>query len=278
VLDEFDIADYVLKEEHKEYIPAPAPDTSYDDDFGGYDLITEDKATASKRALNAVQDLAKAKEAAEIEAAKNAAAKYADTISQEFDSPSQKNDIIEKMRHDIEALAEESEHAPNFDAEEAERTIEVESASAYEPVEESSDGLEAFAFTDSADYDLEAEFAEPPKLEDMDSHHSKSKTNFDIRKLQDEIEASIESNRAAKERMMERYSKKQKEAAHNPFAVQFEDDENTKKSKKSKKQPSAEPKRLADPIDPDIFFSRTNAKNQEFNTGSMPEIKFKNQR
>lgn len=280
--DEFNFADFATEEKPEEYIPAPAANTSYDDDFGGYDFIADDKPKVSKRALNAVQDLAKAKEAAEKEAAKNAAAKSADTLAHEPDSLAEKNDILEKMKHDIEALAEESELTQNFEVEEAvsEPEIEVEHASAYEPAEESGDGLEAFAFTDSADYDLDAEFAEPPKLEDMDTPHSESRANFDLRKLQEEIEESIETNRAAKERMMARYGKKQKEAAHNPFAVQFEEDEDAKKSKKSKKQQQSpsEPKRLADPIDPDIFFSRTTAKNQEFNTGSMPEIKFKNQK
>ena len=278
-VDEFNIADFILDKKPNEYISAPAQNASYDDDFGGFEFINEDKPTVSKRAMNAVQDLAKAKEAAEIEAAKKAAAREA--LAEEPDSLSAKNYILEKMRHDIEALAEESEHTQNYEVETeayTESVIEVADTKAYEPAEEETDGLEAFAFTDSADYDIESEFIEPPKLEDMNTH-SESKTDFDIRKLQEEINASIETNRAAKERMMARQSKKQKEAPHNPFAVQFEDDEETKKSKKSKKQQAiGEPKRLADPIDPDIFFSRNSAKNQDFNMGTMPEIKFKNQR
>lgn len=280
VADEFNIADFILEEKPREYIPAPTKNESYDDeDFGGFEFINEDKPKVSKRAMNAVQDLAKAKEAAELEAAKKAAVNEA--LTAEPNTPAAKNDILEKMRHDIEALAEESEYSQNYDAEEESYTepeIEVAETADYEPAEEDTDGLEAFAFTDNADYDINSEFIEPPKLEDMDAAHE-SKTNFDIRKLQEEINASIETNRAAKEKMMARQSRKQKEAPHNPFAVQFEDDEETKKSKKSKKhQAISEPKRLADPIDPDIFFSRNNAKNQDFNTGTMPEIKFKNQR
>lgn len=280
MVDEFNIADFILEEKPKEYISAPSQSSSYDeDDFGGFEFINEDKPTVSKRAMNAVQDLAKAKEAAELEAAKKAAANEA--LAAEPNTPAAKNDILEKMRHDIEALAEESEYTQNYDVEEESYTepeIEVAETADYGPAEEDTDGLEAFAFTDNADYDLDSEFIEPPKLEDMDAAHE-SKTNFDIRKLQEEINASIETNRAAKEKMMARQSRKQKEAPHNPFAVQFEDDEETKKSKKSKKhQAVSEPKRLADPIDPDIFFSRNNAKNQDFNTGTMPEIKFKNQR
>lgn len=281
MVDEFNIADFILEEKPKEYISAPSQNTSYDeDDFGGFEFINEDKPTVSKRAMNAVQDLAKAKEAAEREAAKKAAANEA--LAAEPNTPAAKNDILEKMRHDIEALAEESEYTQNYDVEDetyTEPEAEVTEPSVYnERAEEDTDGLEAFAFTDNADYDLDSEFIEPPKLEDMDAPHE-SKTNFDIRKLQEEINASIETNRAAKEKMMARQSKKQKEASHNPFAVQFEDDEETKKSKKSKKQQAiGEPKRLADPIDPDIFFSRNNSKNQDFNTGTMPEIKFKNQR
>ncbi|MGN0675743.1 MAG: hypothetical protein ACI4KG_08310, partial [Oscillospiraceae bacterium] len=129
-----------------------------------------------------------------------------------------------------------------------------------------------FDFTNDVDYDLSEEIMDidPPKLSDMSSESRDSKTDFDIRKLQDEINASIETNRVTKEKMMARYGKKQKEEYHNPFAVQFEEDE----SKGKKKKKEAEHKRLADPIDPDIFFSRP-GKNYDMNSDSMPEIKFR---
>ena len=87
-------------------------------------------------------------------------------------------------------------------------------------------------------------------------------------KLQEEINASIESNKAAKEKMIARQNR-QKEEVHNPFKVQFDDEEDEKKKK-------SEPKRLADPIDPDIFFSRTSTKGKNVAPGVMPEIKFRN--
>ena len=98
-----------------------------------------------------------------------------------------------------------------------------------------------------------------------------SKTDLDIRKLQEEINASIEQNKATKEKMAQRYGKKEKEEYHNPFAVQFEEDD----SKNKKKKKTVEVKRLADPIDPDIFFNKA-GKDYDSTPGAMPEIKFRN--
>ncbi|MDE6763279.1 MAG: hypothetical protein K2J73_06335, partial [Oscillospiraceae bacterium] len=216
-----------------------------------YDFISDDSRPAvSSRAMNAVQDLATTKADAEKEKLK--AAVRTET----------NNDIIEKMKQDIEALAEESEHE-----------IKVVSESAAEPVsEEEDEGLEGFTFSNDIEYDLEAEFAETVDMSpSKNAREKESKTNLDIRKLQEEINASIEQNKATKEKMEQRYGKKPKEEYHNPFAVQFEEDE----SKSKKKKKTVEVKRLADPIDPDIFFNKA-GKDYASTPGAMPEIKFRN--
>ncbi len=220
-------------------------------DMDVYDFISEDsKPSVSSRALNAVQDLAKAKAEAEKEKQKSA------------EQPKAENDFLEKMKRDIETLAEESE-----------QELDHENTSASE-TEEDSEELDGFTFSNDIDYDLEAEFAEPVEMSDEKEIRAKeSKTNFDLKKLQEEINSSIEMNKAAKEKMEQRYGKKQKEEVHNPFAVQFEEDEG--KGKRKKKAEAPAPKRLADPIDPDIFFSKP-GKKDDFNSESMPEIKFRN--
>jgi len=223
-------------------------------DMDVYDFISEDSGSkVSSRVLNAVQDLAKAKAAAEAAAEaekKKAAEEQKNAPAQTSES---ENDILEKMRRDIETLAEESEH---------EMQTEEETES---PEEE--EGLEGFTFSNDVDYDLDAEFAEPEKP--AEKERAESSTDLDIKKLQEEINASIEKNKATKERLEARH-KKEKEEPHNPFAVQFEEEDD--KKKKKEKEP---PKRLADPIDPDIFFSRP-TKNYDMDSESMPEIKFRN--
>lgn len=241
-----------------ESVPAPAPQpapaapaASGELDLDSYDFIGESKPAVSSRALNAVQALAKAKEDAEKEAAQKAAE-------------------LERAQNDDYNNTEEQGFEMSADDDDG-IVVEASSPADYE---EESDGLEAFEFTNDFDYDVEAEldikFVEPEELEPV-KHESKN--DLDIRKLQEEINASIESNRAAKERMEARYNKK-KEEVHNPFAVQFDEEEDKDKKKKKSKKAAPEPKFLDDPIDPDIFFSKPN-KDMDFNTGSMPEIKFK---
>ncbi|MCM1023864.1 MAG: hypothetical protein NC395_07370 [Prevotella sp.] len=234
--------------------PQPAPAVSAPAvDMDVYDFISEDdsKPAVSSRAMNAVQDLAKAKAEAEKEKLKAAAA-----AKQESD-----DSIIEKMRRDIETFAEESEQ-------EIEVVSENYGDTSYE---EDDDGLEGFTFSNDVEYDLDTEFIEPPIVAaEKTVHEKQSKTNLDIRKLQEEINASIEQNKATKEKMEQRY-KKEKEEYHNPFAVQFEEDE----SKSKKKKKTVEVRRLADPIDPDIFFSKA-GKDYDATPGEMPEIKFRN--
>lgn len=230
--------------------PAPAAAAASGElDLDSYDFIGESKPAVSSRAMNAVQALAKAKEDAEREAAQKAAEQ-------------------ERIQNDNYNNAEEQSFEMSADEDDG-IIVETSSPADYE---EESDGLEAFEFTNDFDYDVEAEldikFVEPESLEPV-KHESKN--NLDIKKLQEEINASIESNRAAKERMEARYGKK-KEEVHNPFAVQFDEDEDKKKRKNKKAAP--EPKFLDDPIDPDIFFGKPN-KDRDFNTGSMPEIRFK---
>ena len=233
--------------------PVSAPAASAPSiDMDVYDFISEDnsKPAVSSRAMNAVQDLAKAKAEAEKEKLKAAAKTEAN------------DDILEKMKRDIEALAQESEHE-----------IEVVSETPAETVsDEDDEGLEGFTFSNDIEYDLEAEFSEPVDMTSQKKVQEKeSKTNLDIRKLQEEINASIEQNKATKEKMEKRYGKREKEEYHNPFAVQFEEDE----SKSKKKKKTVEVKRLADPIDPDVFFNKA-GKDYDSTPGAMPEIKFRN--
>lgn len=233
--------------------PVSAPAASAPSiDMDVYDFISEDnsKPVVSSRAMNAVQDLAKAKAEAEKEKLKAAAKTEAN------------DDILEKMKRDIEALAQESEHE-----------IEVVSETPAETVsDEDDEGLEGFTFSNDIEYDLEAEFSEPVDMTSQKKVQEKeSKTNLDIRKLQEEINASIEQNKATKEKMEKRYGKREKEEYHNPFAVQFEEDE----SKSKKKKKTVEVKRLADPIDPDVFFNKA-GKDYDSTPGAMPEIKFRN--
>ena len=98
------------------------------------------------------------------------------------------------MKRDIEALAEESEHE-----------IEVVSPTSSGDILDNDEGLEGFTFSNDIDYDLEAEFAEPADMTHRKKIREKeSKTNLDIRKLQEEINASIEQNKATKEKMEQR--------------------------------------------------------------------------
>ena len=235
-------------------IPKPKPTSAASApsiDMDVYDFISGDdsKPAVSSRAMNAVQALAKSKAEAEKEQLKSVAKTEVN------------DDILEKMKRDIEALAEESEHE-----------IEVVSPTSSGAILDNDEGLEGFTFSNDIDYDLEAEFAEPADMTHRKKIREKeSKTNLDIRKLQEEINASIEQNKATKEKMEQRYGKREKEEYHNPFAVQFEEDE----SKNKKKKKTVEVKRLADPIDPDIFFSKA-GKDYDSTPGAMPEIKFKN--
>ncbi len=228
-----------------------------DIDMDVYDFISEDsKPSVSSRAMNAVRDLAKAKAEAEKEKLKSAEQNRS-TSEQQVNE----NDFLEKMKRDIETLAEESE-----------QELDNKQTPASE-TEEDSEELDGFTFSNDIDYDLEAEFAMPVEMP-AEIKAKESKTNFDLKKLQEEINSSIEMNKAAKEKMEQRYGKKQKEEVHNPFAVQFDEDEGKGKKKKKNAETPA-PKRLADPIDPDIFFSKP-GKKDDFNSESMPEIKFRN--
>ncbi len=242
--------------------PVSAVETTAAVDMDVYDFMDADKPKASSRALNAVQDLAKAKAEAEKEAAKKAAeAQAAAETRTDAD-----NSFIEKMKMDMAALAEESQHE-----------IEMESGTGS-----SEEEIDGFTFSNDIDYDLGAiEIDTPPigevtleTIHKFDDTPTERNTDFDLKKLQEEVNASIESNKVNKEKMMNRYNKKPKEEVHNPFAVQFEEDES--KSKKKKKGSEIGSKRLEDPLDPDVFFSRP-TRNADFMmpSDSMPEIKFR---
>lgn len=265
---DFDLTSFSMEEEQQQpeaFAPA-APEPSIGDvdmDEDVYDFLEDSAHVGSKRALTAVEDLAKAKLKAEQEAARLAAAKHAETVEEAEDSE-------QGYEQEYESVYAHQNVASYQDTEASAEEEEIEVYSEPTPEEEETDGLEAFAFTDSADYDIETEFAEVLEPEPMEHTHT-SKTNVDIMKLQEEINASIESNRAAKEKLIARQNK-QKEEVHNPFLVQFDEEEDEKKKKKKQ----AEPKRLEDPIDPDIFFTRTSNKGTNVAPGVMPEIKFRN--
>ena len=273
VLSEFDFISGTAKAES--VVPVikqvDAVETTAAVDMDVYDFMDSSKPKASSRALNAVQDLAKAKAKAEEEAAKKAAeeAEAAREAAQSAQSASAVDNIfIAQMKKDMEALAEESQH-----------DIEIGSVSMNEDEE-----IDGFTFSNDLDYDLsEIEIDTPPigevsleTIHKFDDAPKQDSTDFDLKKLQEEINASIESNKANKEKMMNRHAKKPKEEVHNPFAVQFEEDES--KSKKKKKGSEIGAKRLDDPLDPDVFFSRPTKKTPEWNIPSetMPEIKFRN--
>ena len=271
VLSEFDFISDTAKHEPVAPVskPVSAVETTAAVDMDVYDFMDSDKPKASSRALNAVQDLAKAKAKAEEEAAKKAAEEAA-AKEAEKSAPVANNDFIAQMKKDMEALAEESQHE-----------LEIGNVSMNEDESEEIDG---FTFSNDLDYDLsEIEIDTPPigevsleTIHKFDDEPKLDSTDFDFKKLQEEINASIESNKANKEKMLSRHAKKPKEEVHNPFAVQFDEDES--KSKKKKKGPEIGAKRLDDPLDPDVFFSRPTKKTPEWNMPSetMPEIKFRN--
>ncbi len=272
VLSEFDfISGTASAEPVAPVTPTPAVETTAAVDMDVYDFMDSGAPKASSRVLNAVQDLAKAKQKAEEEAAKKAVDEAANKAAEEpiKAAPVHDNSFIEQMKKDMAALAEESQHE-----------LEIENTPASD---DSSEEIDGFTFTNDIDYDLsEIEIDTPPiaevsletihKFDEAPKHND---TDFDLKKLQEEINASIETNRANKEKMMSRHAKKPKEDVHNPFAVQFEEDES--KSKKKKKGTEIGAKRLEDPIDPDVFFSRPTKKNSDWNMPSetMPEIKFR---
>ena len=267
VLSEFDFISGTAPSAPVEPVkPVSAVETTAAVDMDVYDFMDADKPKASSRALNAVQDLAKAKAEAEKEAARKAAEAAAQASAEE--STAADNSFIEKMKMDMAALAEESQHE-----------IEMESNTASSEEED----IDGFTFSNDIDYDLGAiEIDTPPigevsleTIHKFDDEPKERNTDFDLKKLQEEINASIESNKANKEKMMNRYNKKPKEEVHNPFAVQFEEDES--KSKKKKKGTEIGSKRLDDPLDPDVFFSRpTRNADLMMPSDSMPEIKFRN--
>lgn len=271
VLSEFDFISGTAKTEPVAHAarPVSAVETTAAVDMDVYDFMDADKPRASSRALNAVQDLAKAKAKAEEEAAKKAAEEAA-AKEAEKPAPAVNNDLIAQMKKDMEALAEESQHE-----------LEIGNVSLNEDDDEEIDG---FTFSNDIDYDLsEIEIDTPPigevsleTIHKFDDVTKRDNTDFDLKKLQEEINASIETNRINKEKMLVRHAKKPKEEVHNPFAVQFDEDES--KNKKKKKGPEIGAKRLEDPLDPDVFFSRPTKKMPDWNMPSetMPEIKFRN--
>lgn len=240
-------------------VPKPAPVSSAGIDFD-FDILGNESSTAnrtSSRALNAVEDLAKAKAKAEAErlksekereaqAARDAAAANADN-SYDIINNSIDLDITDDG-------APKSEEAPVFGAETEKRDIGNISMDEDEP-EESADetfGDDVMFVDDYDDSELDGLTAADllaPEQPVQQSEHKK----VDFKKLQQEIEESIELNR------------------------QIRDKERTRNMRESERKALAEaekaPKKgIKQPEDADIFFKRPGK--DYYSSDSMPEIKF----
>lgn len=249
ILSELDFLDHNAISEHNptniDSTTAKNTNTEIDsitDNVYEFDFISDESEPAvSNRVLNVVQDLAKAMEEAE-KALKNV------NNTNNFGNEAK----YDKIKQDMTILANDA--------------ISLEAKS------ETNDDIDKFDFDNNIDYDpndIEIDSRVGHKTIYQNNETLKDNaSNLDFRRLQDEVNASIETNKAAKEKYANRYGKKSKEEIQNPFLVQFEES-----NKKKKKNNSSVSKRLSEPIDPDIFFNRPGKDN--YNTDNMPEIRFR---
>ena len=123
-----------------------------------------------------------------------------------------------------------------------------------EPEEEIDDGL---IFSNDADYDLNDEIVvQEPAAMEKDPRQSGA---FDFKKLQQEIEESIEVNKRKKERDILRNTRE------------------LDRNKHADEEEGAKPvKRLSEPLDPDLFFKRPGK--DYYDSDTMPEIRFDRRR
>ena len=256
--------------------PLPAePISSSIDDFD-FDLMGNESSTASKtskRVLTAVSDLAKAKAKAaeEAERAKESLNNDDDDEPEASDNtysvadnqltPSVSEEApAERPVFEREQPQEEPDGRHHENTAEAAEEItkalrEVEkyiSAPHSEPEydnepeapETEEFGADDVIFDNDADYEPDEE----PEIEEVPSGGT-----FDFKKLQQEIEASIEVNKKIKEKERLR---------------------NTRELDRAKKEEEgAVPKKgITQPIDPDIFFQRPGK--DYYDSDTMPEIRF----
>ncbi len=264
----------------KQPAPEPAayvPPVSTLDDFD-FDILGNESSTAGKvsaRALNAVNDLAKAKAKAAAEGKTIAevtekANNTYDTVANSLNSPvpaeeaqpapaAPQRPVPGRMKadDDLARITAEAERAAKAAGSAA--VPETEYSPAYQPaqpetpsVPEDEPGIDdAFMFSNDADYDLNDEEIVLDPVQHSNTHDDDGK--FDFKKLQQEIEASIENNKKYRERERLR---------------------NTKELDRDKPQ---EPRRgIKQPEDADIFFQRRGK--DYYDEGGMPEIRFNRQR
>ena len=240
--------------------PSPAPASSAGIDFD-FDILGNESSTAnriSSRALNAVEDLAKAKAKAEAErlknerdreeqAARDAAAAKADN-SYDIINNSIDLDITDDG-------APSNDNSTLFGSEPEKKDIGNISMDDEAETEESVDetfGDDVMFVDDYDDSELEGLTAADllaPEQPVQQSDHKR----MDFKKLQQEIEESIELNR------------------------QIRDKERTRNMRESERKALAEaektPKKgIKQPEDADVFFKRPGK--DYYSSDSMPEIKF----
>lgn len=256
--------------------PLPAePVSSSIDDFD-FDLMGNESSTASKtskRVLTAVSDLAKAKAKAaeEAERAKESLNNDDDdepevsdntysvadnqlTPSVPEEAPAERP-VFEREQPQEEPDGRHHENTAEAAEEITKALREVEkyiSAPHSEPEynnepeapETEEFGADDVIFDNDADYEPD----EDPEIEEVPSGGT-----FDFKKLQQEIEASIEVNKKIKEKERLR---------------------NTRELDRAKKEEEgAAPKKgITQPIDPDIFFQRPGK--DYYDSDTMPEIRF----
>ena len=240
--------------------PVPAPASSADIDFD-FDILGNESSTAnrtSSRALNAVEDLAKAKAKAEADrlkserdreeqAARDAAAAKADN-SYDIINNSIDLDITDNG-------APSSDSSAFFGSEPEKKDIGNISMDDEPEAEENVDetfGDDVMFVDDYDDSELDgltaADLLAPEQPVQQNDHK-----RMDFKKLQQEIEESIELNR------------------------QIRDKERTRNMRESERKALAEaektPKKgIKQPEDADVFFKRPGK--DYYSSDSMPEIKF----
>lgn len=243
--------------------PEPAPAHSGTVDDFDFDILGTGSSTAGKvssRALNAVEALAKAraKAAAEAKDPKPETSESSGPTTYDVVSNSMGMNIPEPEAAPVYSAPEEERPAPEPVYEEKEQENEQvyeEPAPQPEPDEEEENTPEfseddVFTFSNDSDYDISD--IDPSKLLEPEEQQ-KDYQRLDFKKLQEEIEASIEVNKKIRDKEKYRNMRESERRA-------LEEEE--QKPKRGIKQPE----------DPDIFFKRPGK--DYYASDSMPEIRF----